>query len=351
VTFVSVVLPSVVNPLGRAARLEAIAGTWGPRARAVFVSHATEEPQRWPAWDSSSSDVLFPRQLMVPAEIPEALGVARLAWVLLQFRERVDFLFLCNDHTFVIAANLECFLTSLPPTPVYLGRALGQRSKEKIIFNSGAAGYVLSRAALRSLDWQRSPDCRVAKTNKWLQGNPGLVLAKCLQASGVTAADTRDASGRHRFHAYGPIRTVTGQVDDWYKRMHENVPFPDYVVKQGLDCCAPDSVSFHYVEAKEQAQLHRALSRPEKTIDDDHQWMQTFWPQKAKDLGGYAKPYPSDSPHQRKDVTTLLFHHLLNNSSVCPPPQAGQTPPAEKTTNSLTRALRRRGDQLHSRGP
>ena len=42
-SLVTIVLPSVVNPKGRGERLKAIADTWGPSARAVFVVHADEE--------------------------------------------------------------------------------------------------------------------------------------------------------------------------------------------------------------------------------------------------------------------------------------------------------------------
>ena len=41
--FVSVLMPSVVNPPGRSARLKAIHDTWGPYGRAIYVVHDNAE--------------------------------------------------------------------------------------------------------------------------------------------------------------------------------------------------------------------------------------------------------------------------------------------------------------------
>lgn len=318
-TFASVVLPSVVNPDGRLKRLEAIAETWGKAAHAIFVVH--KAIGKW------LDD--YPRELVVPAEIDETMGVQRLTWVLGQFN-RTDFVFMCNDHTFVLAPNLVCILRGLRRSrPVYLGRALAQRSRKRVVFNSGAAGYVLSQATLRVLKESTTSQCRATSTSKWIQGNPGLYLAECLESMGIHALDTRDADGRQRFHAYGPVRTVTAQVDEWYRRMHLELDWKP-TVDRGLACCAPSSVSFHYVEAMEQRSLYAVLLESRDASVDRDKWIRDRWPRSPSDLGGYSKPYPT-AEADKADVRALLFTHLrlAGNSSVCelnlrpPPPLPG----------------------------
>lgn len=66
------------------------------------------------------------RVLVVPAETSTngADGDARLRHVLGMVGRRYDpaFLFYCNEHTFVLAENLGCFVRNLDPSvPVYLG--------------------------------------------------------------------------------------------------------------------------------------------------------------------------------------------------------------------------------------
>ncbi|KAJ1446598.1 hypothetical protein M885DRAFT_404061, partial [Pelagophyceae sp. CCMP2097] len=195
--FVSVVLPSVVNTGDRGGRLEAIAATWGPAARAIFVGHANWDAAAAAAGYgafSAASDCsgAYPQALVLPAAVGPARGDARLRHVLraVASAPAFDFVFLCNDHTAVVSQNLDCYLRGLDAAePLYRGRALQQRGgKRDDVFNSGAAGYVLSRAALTLLlgAWaRREPGCAAPEGAAWLQGNPGLVLARCLAGLGV----------------------------------------------------------------------------------------------------------------------------------------------------------------------
>ncbi len=93
------------------------------------------------------------------------------------------------------------------------------------VFNSGAAGYILSRETMKKLihAWDDgNENCVVKDDNKWLQGNPGIVTTKCLKETlGVEAVDTRHDGKWHRFHAFPITRLVVGAVDEWYKKKHE----------------------------------------------------------------------------------------------------------------------------------
>lgn len=62
----------------------------------------------------------------MPAQVSDGGndGDARMRYVLGQvaMSHNPDFVFLCNEHTFVIAENLRCFVKDLDPEePVYLG--------------------------------------------------------------------------------------------------------------------------------------------------------------------------------------------------------------------------------------
>jgi len=298
----------------------------GSGARAVFVGHG-HLPREWPAFavGARAPCAGYPRNLLVPGEITEARGTARVEWVLRAVSAAgVDAVFMANDHTAVIAPNLACFLRGLNFTEAaYAGHALRQRGTPPDTFNSGAAGYVLTRPTLDLLvrAWDaKHAACAAGDDKKWLQGNPGLVLARCLRAHGVDAADTR-VGGAHRFHAFGPSRTATGTVDAWYERMHETLPFANaHPLPTGVACCDRFTVSFHYVEAAVQYALDAALRADFSggTNADRDRWLRSHWPAKGKDLGGYEHKIPDD-PAKRADVRDLLLAHLdVATPATCP---------------------------------
>lgn len=262
--FVTVVLPSVVNTRGRHKRLTSIAKTWGPDANAIYVIHDPNEyiitPSNTTEAATESSDsllksVTFPQTLHVPDSVATFdEGVPRLKYVMETIYENYnpDYIFFVNDHTYVIPQHICDFLNqhgnnhaNVDNTDeqhyLYAGHALKPETA-KYAFNSGAAGYFLSRDTMKGLiDHQRVSDsdtdnnsknnsdnqnnvsvekeCR--GTRKWLQGNPGLVTANCLKMTmHVDPTDTRDEFGRHVFHAYGIVRTVKGEFDSWYVKKH-----------------------------------------------------------------------------------------------------------------------------------
>ena len=303
-TFITIVLPSVVNPPKRPQRLRAIAETWGPKARAVFV---TTKPSSYPPLPYPAPCEGYPFSLEVPSSIGEELGVERLRWVLSQtLVAKVSYVFMANDHTAVIPENLACFLKSVDPSkPAYAGRALAQKRGKSIeIFNSGAAGYVITRPTLELVErhWGTAP-CDAKKSEKWLQGNPGLVLARCLQRHGVRPVDTQHEEEGHRFHAYGPVRIATKALDDWYVRMNSQLPWPSY------DGCATDAISFHYVESAEQHAIYDSVR------GDLDEVMEERWPKAPSDLGGYSRHWRNDV--QRNEVRDLLSAIKLATPDSC----------------------------------
>jgi len=118
--------------------------------------------------------------------------------------------------------------------------------------------------------------------------------------------DTRDEGGRHLFHAFGLVRTVKGEVDEWYLNKHTNL---DEILGEDTvhhhkpmnfkECCSSDTISFHYVESAETLALTSTLKKiatttKDSSISDDDlkQYMISIWPKEHKDVGGYAHRLP-----------------------------------------------------------
>jgi glycoprotein-N-acetylgalactosamine 3-beta-galactosyltransferase len=196
------------------------------------------------------------------------------------YRDEFDWFVIGGDDLFVIASNLRAYLLSdeirfsghrpfpLPNSssdalyvrgreasenggkPMFLGRRFQIPNGQ--LFNSGGAGYVLNRAALDLLVSRLdNPACRPHQHVFAEDVN----VAHCLSAlpPAILPHDTRDSSGGERFHPFTPAlhlswrppkrKSATGMSPDWYENY--NAPWG---VKTGPDCCAPSSVSFHYVK-------------------------------------------------------------------------------------------------------
>jgi hypothetical protein len=290
------------------------------------------------------------------------MGLDRLLYVLQQLllhhHHNFQYAFFVNDHTFVIPEHLCYFLSmerrqwqhpmgntnQMMQSFLYAGHAM-KESGQDYMFNSGAAGYVLSKSTIRQLIdtmvYQRHTCYSNLPQNKlaWFQGNPGLIIAKCLhEALGVDAIDTRahdnpsSSIPRHVFHAFGLVRMVTGKVDEWYKNKHRLLQFTTmtktttsrlhkqqqhrqqeqdnsdtsnttlmeeklkYLLPFGHNCCSTYSVTFHYVNPDETHALYEL-----------RQWIQTHkkeqpllkrellesmvrqrWPSSEESLGFYG---------------------------------------------------------------
>mmetsp|Transcript_20965 Transcript_20965/g.23799 ORF Transcript_20965/g.23799 Transcript_20965/m.23799 type:complete len:488 (-) Transcript_20965:76-1539(-) len=383
--FVTVVLPSVVNTNGRSKRLDSISKTWGPAANAIFVTHDEEEYMQTYTYtaaaavagaqnssDFTSNDIdnnnnendapkksdkasavseiaktnkhIYPQAMFIPPSVAtEDQGVPRLQYVMENIVKTYnpDYAFFVNDHTFVIPQHLCKFLNSneegndnLPNEHFYAGHPLKPQGATPYAFNSGASGYFLSRYTMKTLvdkfhanggeDAEEELDENCQGTRKWLQGNPGLLTANCLKMSlGVDPIDTRDEWGRHTFHAYGIVRTVKGDFDDWYIRKHDqlNVILGEdekyhHELKKGKECCSPNTISFHYVEFAETVALHVTLQKilevggPSNISDEElKEFIETHWPTDKKDIGGYSHNLP---PQSKKTVWDDILYVVKN---------------------------------------
>ncbi len=172
-----------------------------------------------------------------------------------------DWFFIGGDDLFVLPHNLKTYLTSL----AYKDEA-DPREKEYFVgqrmngvnyrFNYGGPGYALSRAALHKfLVVMHEDDPRKCSVSAHTPAED-MMMSRCMRYLGVFPTDTHNARGRERFHPFPP---------GWHFCWREPGPedqggYYSYGKKFGIlerkDCCAPDSVSFHYIR---QASMTRHL--------------------------------------------------------------------------------------------
>jgi hypothetical protein len=66
----------------------------------------------------------------------------------------------------------------------------------------------------------------------------------------------------------------------------------------GIDCCAQDTVSFHYVEYMEQRALFATrsalLKHPGMNDHELKKFMIKEWPKQQKEVGGYSRGLPKE---------------------------------------------------------
>ena len=221
-----------------ASNVRAIAETWAPGCDG-FVAFST-------ASDPALNAISIPHDGR--EEYNNMWQKVRSMWkyVAAHYLDQYDWFFIGGEDLYVIPQNLRDYLATRPgpETPQFLGRRF--RDYGNVLFNSGGAGYALSRSALQAYA-AHAEDARCAPAAHTPQED--VQVAKCLKKIlGIEPDDTRDASGRERFHPFAPghmltIRPPAKGQHDWYYDYNK-----EWGVLPGKMCCAPDSVSFHYLK-------------------------------------------------------------------------------------------------------
>jgi hypothetical protein len=106
--FVTVVMPSTINPADRKQRLESIQDTWGGAGRAIFLVHNVSDFQKAAhaliSQTSTPRDPYsFPQLLLVPPDIGLEDGLPRLFYAIRAILNKVnpEFAFFVNDVRFI----------------------------------------------------------------------------------------------------------------------------------------------------------------------------------------------------------------------------------------------------------
>lgn len=149
-----------------------------------------------------------------------------------------DWFLKADDDTYVILENLRHFLSYFKSNePVYLGQNYKLYTKQG--YNSGGAGYVLSKEALNKLMFG------IKYKNCPQDGNDEDVdIGKCLDRQGVPIYDTTDTLNRETFHGGTIEDHMVGPLSDLLKK------YPSTPAKTGRDCCSTNTITFHYVSPK-----------------------------------------------------------------------------------------------------
>lgn len=220
-------------------RVRAIRETWAGGCDG-FLAFSTENDPRIPA-------------ISIPHDGEEAYmnmwQKVRSIWTYVgkHFADDFDFFHLGGDDLFVLPQNLRSYLATVgsPDSLLYAGRPLKTHNGMNITYNSGGSGYVLSRGTLKLLANGGLNDIRCEPER--ITSMEDVLVAQCLDlVFGIGLADTRDAQGRHRFHPFSPSFHYNfrpaGYSEHWFHLQTRHLD-----VKLGAECCAPDSVAFHYL--------------------------------------------------------------------------------------------------------
>ncbi|OQR88717.1 glycoprotein-N-acetylgalactosamine 3-beta-galactosyltransferase [Thraustotheca clavata] len=196
-----------------------------------------------------------------------------------------DWIFKCDDDTYLLMDNLQNYLQSIkePKKPMLLGhrmtlqwwemqKAFGDlafmqsdrreafysvleatRSQGGLYYTPGGSGYVFNPAYLTTLvNSLEKPFCLPDEVipDDW-------AISFCMFHYGIIPSDTRDEFQRERFHQYSPEQVYYWPFDENdydhynYNSIYDAQNwFSDHVGigwKNGSECCAPDSITFHYI--------------------------------------------------------------------------------------------------------
>jgi glycoprotein-N-acetylgalactosamine 3-beta-galactosyltransferase len=186
-----------------------------------------------------------------------------------------DWFFIAGDDVYLIVENIHLFLrktlmkhlnTSMSADsinadiPFYLGRPL--RQSFNLLYNSGGAGYLLNAAALKLLVAALKDNLlRYDLTNTDNEdGNiihnlcfhgtntsiEDVMVGYCMSQLNISLWDTKDENGRERFHWHSPHAEFDGSLSDYlFQSSKSSKGLP---VKTGMDCCSPESISFHNMD-------------------------------------------------------------------------------------------------------
>lgn len=164
------------------------------------------------------------------------------------YLEDFDYFFIGGEDLFVLPQNLRAYLKTLgsPEDLHFAGRRFKGYGKNNY-FNTGGPGYALSRGTLRKFYNQglADPKCHIKRQTSM----EDVMVAECLrEALGIGLTDTRDEEKRERFHHFSPgfhflWEPPAAGKHDWYADYNQ-----EWGLLLGKDCCAPDSVSFHYMK-------------------------------------------------------------------------------------------------------
>ena len=206
---------------------QAVKDTWGRRCNKLIFMSSEDDPS-YPAIN-----------LGVPEGRENLWGKTKAAFRYLykHHLHDADWFFKADDDTFTVTENMRHFLSRYnADDPHFFGRWFTPFNG----YNSGGAGYILSRNSLRQ--FMRSTNNPWKCPEKYFAED--VAMGMCLGVYNIHPEDTRGHFGRQTFHPYAvEYHLIPGYItkDDW---LHS---YDKYPVEVGPKCCSDHSITFHYV--------------------------------------------------------------------------------------------------------
>ncbi|CAJ1962312.1 unnamed protein product [Cylindrotheca closterium] len=170
-----------------------------------------------------------------------------------------DWFYIGGDDLVAFPQNLKNYLARFNSSEAHY---IGRRFKfDEVGFNTGGAGYALSRPSLQCLvDHRIDSRCMPWKAS----AQEDVLTGRCLKhACNITYTDTRDEQLRERFHHFGPqlLYIYKGKIP-WYRKYNK-----EWGVLSGKDCCSPETINFHYIKNPATVRfLHHYVHNCNRTI-------------------------------------------------------------------------------------
>lgn len=216
-----------------------VKATWGKRCnKLVFISNLTDETL--PSVDIPEMNYTREKYWIKTRDT--------LRYIYYTYYNHFEWFLKADDSSYIIVENLRYLLSKYDPVlePVAFGCLFAHERLRSQGYLSDSAGYVLTKSALQRVVIQGTQF-----TAEHLQSfEDELVSVKIgvlLQKVGVKMVDTRDSSGKERFHPFDPEAHLIELNLDHMKEFKswKNRFYQDF--DGDLDCCSDTAISFHYV--------------------------------------------------------------------------------------------------------
>ncbi|CAD6195923.1 unnamed protein product [Caenorhabditis auriculariae] len=149
-----------------------------------------------------------------------------------------DWYLKADDDTYIIVEHLREYLSTLDPNEAHY---VGYRLKPYMEFgyNAGGAGYVLSRAAVRTFHDALYPNETLCPDDIY----EDVGISRCLASAGIFPTDTRNSKGQNRFNTFTP--------SDVFHQNKADESWLYYGEHGGYEAFANDVISFHKLSPDE----------------------------------------------------------------------------------------------------
>jgi len=226
--------------------VKAIRETWGPYCTKTMFIDTEDHPYK-----TQGDDVLQrPDGIKYAAEM--------FIWTLREYASEFEWVLQVEDVTYVFTPQLYQYVSTLDASnSLFLGCRLQLPNSNGFVFNSGGAGFLLSKPSIDALK-ESTADC--VKGN-WRDLDLG--IANCLREAGILASDSREVLQlKERFNVFEPL-TYSGvggiwplHTLDWFHNYRKFYTEPQV---EGSEFISGKSVTMHYIKTDEMRALHEYL--------------------------------------------------------------------------------------------